>query len=651
MRYWLNHRFWSAIVLAGALIMPTTHLAAQAPTPQKTVAAHAKPVSKLSSRLQMLAQSPQLRVANAQTQARALSLPPSGAGSLLKNAQGQLLVYLYTDDLSQANLDAIQNAGATIVHVSAEYHVVTVYVNAANLNALAGIAAITGMREELQPMVQGNGIASLTQIQHTNAPATCDPVISYGDTQLNASAARAAYGVDGTGIKVGILSDSFDKLGGASTDVANGELPGATNPCGHTTAVAVISDTIIAGGGTDEGRAMAQIVHDLAPGAQLGFATAFNGVPQFADNIRNLRAWGANIIVDDVYYYEEPLFQDGPIAVAISDVVGLGAMYFTSAGNSNHIIGGQNVGSYEAPAYRPTTCPTMVPTPIDAIDCHDFDSGPGTTAYDSVTLANGGSILLDFQWNEPFNGVSSDFDVYLLNSSNISVTYSTDANQGPAGIPFEAFYYQNTSGSSQTYKIVIARYDGTTTPRMKFFLTQSTQNMTSIQWTTTATDTVGPTISGHSASKYALSVAALPYSSTIAPETFSSRGPAAHYFGPVLGTTAASAIVTETLQQPDFTATDGACNSFFGSISNSCHRFYGTSAAAPHAAAVAALALQEAGLLNITYTQSSMRTLLKTTASSMSGGDVNSSGAGMINALAAVSAVVPHRTFLPVARK
>ena len=648
MRYWLNHRFWSAIVLAGALIMPTTHLAAQAPTPQKTVAAHAKPVSKLSSRLQMLAQSTQLRAANAQTQARALSLPPSGAGSLLKNDQGQLLVYLYTEDLSQANLDAIQNAGATIVHVSAEYHVVTVYVNAANLNALAGIAAITGMREELQPMVQRNGIASLAQTQHTNAPATCNPVVSYGDTQLNASAARATYGVNGTGIKVGILSDSYNMLGGASTDIANGELPGTSNPCGYTTPVTTISDTVTSG--LDEGRAMAQIVHDLAPGAQLRFASAFHGIYEFAANIRSLRTWGADIIVDDVYYLDEPLFQDGPVAVAISDVVGLGALYFTSAGNSNHIVSSQNVGSYEAAAYRPTTCPADVLNNTDG-DCHNF-SQTGTSSTDQITITAGGAIDIDLQWNEPWGGIQTDLDLYLLDSTGTVITYST-YNSYSVTEPIEYLYYQNTSGSAQTYQIVVNRYAGTETPRIKFFFTQRTSGLNSVQFNTTSgNDIVGPSLSGHSASKYAMSVAALSYNSTTTPETFSSRGPAAHYFGPVLGSTAASAIVSETLQQPDFTATDGGCNSFFGTyVSSSCYRFYGTSSAAPHAAAVAALALQEARLLNITYTQSSMRTLLKTTASTMSGGDINSSGAGMINALAAVSAVVPHRTFLPVARK
>ncbi|HEY3342410.1 MAG TPA: S8 family serine peptidase, partial [Anaerolineae bacterium] len=608
-QHWLNYRFWSAIVLAGLLGMPTTHLAAQTPTPKAVLAAPAKPASKFTPRLQLLAQSTQLLRATAQAQALALGLPATGPGSLLKNAQGQLLIYLYTDDLSPANLNAIRVAGASVEHVSAEYHVVTVHVDAANLNALANIGAVKRMREELQPVVQGNGIAPLAR--RTSAPAACNPVISEGDTQLNASAARSIYGVDGTGIKVGVLSDSFDKLGGSdtfTTDVASGELPGSTNPCGRYTNVTVISETLDATG-TDEGRAMAQIVHDLAPGAQLGYATAFNGLYEFASNIRALRAWGADIIVDDVYYLDEPLFQDGPVAVAISDVVGTGAMYFTSAGNGNHIVSGQNVGSYEAAAYRPVTCPNDVL--VYALgDCHNFNQS-GTSNTDQVTIPGNGKIDVDLQWNEPWNGVQTDFDLYLLDSAGTVVVSST-FNSLTFQEPIEYLAYENPSSSSQTYQIVVNRYSGTATPRIKFFFSQQTAGITWIQFgATTGSDTVGPAITGHSASKYPMSVAAVPYNSMTTPEDYSSRGPAVHYYGPVLGSTAAPGITPETIQQPDFTATDGGCTSFFGNLMG-CYRFYGTSAAAPHAAAVAALALQEARLLHISYNQASMRSLLKT---------------------------------------
>ncbi len=84
-----------------------------------------------------------------------------------------------------------------------------------------------------------------------------------------------AMGPNGTGVKVGVLSDSVDAL---ATLIATGDLPAGT--------------TVVPGQdgipGTSEGTAMMEIIHDLAPGAQLFFATAFAGPESFADNIRTL---------------------------------------------------------------------------------------------------------------------------------------------------------------------------------------------------------------------------------------------------------------------------------------------------------------------------------------------------------------------------
>src|SRR5439155_20751619 len=79
--------------------------------------------------------------------------------------------------------------------------------------------------------------------------------------------------------------------------------------------------TILPGqiGSGDEGTAMLEVIHDLAPGAQLYFATAVEGIGSFARNIRNLRAAGCDIIVDDVPYSNETPFQDGQAPAIISN--------------------------------------------------------------------------------------------------------------------------------------------------------------------------------------------------------------------------------------------------------------------------------------------------------------------------------------------
>jgi hypothetical protein len=163
-------------------------------------------------------------------------------------------------------------------------------------------------------------------------------VTSAGDTAHTAANARAMFGLNGNGIKIGVLSDSYDNLAGAGFNVTAGDLPGVGNPNGFTTPVTVLQDFI--SGGTDEGRAMLQIVHDLAPGAQLYFATAFTGSAAFASNIQSLRTNGCSIIIDDVFYSNESPFQDAIIAQAVNTVTADGALYFSAAGDSGNFNDG-----------------------------------------------------------------------------------------------------------------------------------------------------------------------------------------------------------------------------------------------------------------------------------------------------------------------
>lgn len=135
--------------------------------------------------------------------------------------------------------------------------------------------------------------------------------VSEGDVAHGADLARSIFGATGAGIRVGVLSDGVDEL---VTVQATGDLP----------AVNVVSGQ--AGFGT-EGTAMLEIVHDLAPDAELWFATARGGPAQMAANIRALRDAGADVIVDDILYFGEPPFQDGEIAQAVEDVSASGVLY------------------------------------------------------------------------------------------------------------------------------------------------------------------------------------------------------------------------------------------------------------------------------------------------------------------------------------
>ena len=151
-----------------------------------------------------------------------------------------------------------------------------------------------------------------------------------GDTAQESHIARSGFNVDGSGVKVCVLSDSYNTVSGnnASIDVANGDLPGAngTNP------VQVIKEYPY-GARSDEGRGMLQIVHDVAPGADLAFRTGVISEGDLAAGVIECAQAGCDVIVDDISFITSPFFQDGVIAQAVDSVTALGVSYFVAAGN------------------------------------------------------------------------------------------------------------------------------------------------------------------------------------------------------------------------------------------------------------------------------------------------------------------------------
>jgi hypothetical protein len=616
-----------------------------------SAAAVAGSPSGLSSRLAELAK-PSVRMSSHAAQAATLGIAPQGPGSLLRKGN-RVLAYVRFDHGAGAGLDALRAAGAEIASASRRYQTVTVAVKPADLTSVAAIHNVAGVTEALTP------VAAVSK-----CPAGA--VVSEGVKQLNAGEglgeARKEFSVDGSGVTVGILSDSFNQATQAADgsgpvettaadDAKSGDLPGTGNTCsGQGTSVSVIeaAKPEIGEEPADEGRAMAQIVHDLAPGANLDFASAFNGEDSFAKNIEKLATAGAEVIADDVFYFEEPFFQDGPVAVAVNKVVSGGATYFSAAGNDNLFDPeGHEIASWETPEFRDSgACPAEVKAISGANTTHCLDFNPDKTQTDrtfGIKVPPGGVLSVDLQWDEPWNGVETDLDAYLLDANGQLIAASGEDNIGISQKPLEVVQWENESSSQRTVQLAINRFSGES-PRLKLGLLENGSGVAATEYPrSTGEDVVGPTIFGHSGTANAISVGAVPFDDSNAPEEYSSRGPVRHDFGPVEGgpEPAEELLSPEILSKPDLVATDCGLTTFFADfVPGEGWRFCGTSAAAPHAAGVAALMLDEKS-----GTPAQVRAAMQASALKVGAFGPCSAGAGLIDATGAIedllSASVP----------
>ncbi|MBT9316057.1 S8 family serine peptidase [Leptothoe spongobia] len=408
---------------------------------------------------------------------------------------------------------------------------------------------------------------------------TYQPIIRQGSTgnqgtiALRADVAQTEFNVTGAGVTIGVLSDSFDNRGGATADQLSGDLP----------TVNVLQD--LPGGGSDEGRAMLQLIADIAPGADLAFQTAFLGQANFAQGIIDLAAAGADIIVDDVIYLAEPFFQDGIIAQAVDQVVAEGVAYFSAAGNNGDT-------AYES-AFRNSGI--SLDFGNFQVEAHDFDPGAGVDIFQSITVGAGAAINLSFQWASPYfsasgvQGATSDLDIFLLDETNQVVAASFDDNINRD--PIEILSFTNTSSVDTQYSLVLGKFGGDDPSLLKYvgFGDLSIDEF----------DTNSGTIYGHANAAGAQAVGAAFFEESPA---FGDTTPTVEAFSAVGGTpilfdTAGNLLAEpENRLKPEIVAPDGGNTTFFGqdiaADADTFPNFFGTSAAAPNAAAVAALMLE-----------------------------------------------------------
>jgi subtilisin family serine protease len=409
---------------------------------------------------------------------------------------------------------------------------------------------------------------NLDALQSVPSVRTIRPVLpgrlrATADAASRADLARAT-GFDGTGVTVGVISD------GAGT------LPASSVPAG------------CAAGNGAEGQALLEIVGTLAPGTRRLFSEGASSSEAFIASVACLRAAGATVIVDDLGFFDEPFFQDGPVAEAVRQAVDAGVSFHSAAGNE--------ALEHYAATFRGDTL-------------HDF-SGTGDI-YDDITVAPGGTLDCVLQWDDPFGASANDYDLLLYDMSEtppVLVTDSTDPQTGTQD-PIEIVSAVHRGGAVGHAGIAIRRASGDVRDLQLFCFGGQ-----SYEYVTPAGSLVG-----HPAVPGVVAVAAVdvadPALDTVEP--YSSQGPVIIRFP-----------AAETRAKPDLAAFDGVTTTTPGFTS-----FFGTSAAAPDSAAVAALLLQKNGCL----APADVRQRLVGSAVDIGAPGVDFvSGAGRLDALAAI---------------
>lgn len=461
----------------------------------------------------------------------------------------------------------------------------------------------------------------------------CREIPAVANTPLRVDEAQRKWKVNGAGIRVGILSLSYDQVSGLATnaaaDVAAGLLPGPGNPCGYTKPVRVLHDgETPKAAQNDEARAMAQIVHAIAPGAELIVSDVGTSPQETAENILELAAAGADIIVDDIFWSTELNFQKGIVSQAVEEVKSRGVVYFASSGNNNGMKPGPSgspdtgypLGRHQSNIFTPTECPEWVVPPRGATsyDCLDFSPNGQGVAWGEYRMAseNPASVAQVMQWSEPAEGVTTNLQLQLYGLKPVyeggllvgeePCLGRASMSNSPA-LPVRTVQWSAGAGSncpvSQTIRLVVLRDTSTpgyqeptvqitpfapslrTTPRdRQFFKTQGNNTLQGSQY-------------GHHGDSTAASVAAAPWTNPTRVQTYSSLGANQTRYGPYIPGSIARPLENPIDHDtPAILGLDGIITSFFGDQIRSGNQkgkyaFYGTSAAAPTIAGVAALGL------------------------------------------------------------
>src|SRR6185295_13127576 len=609
---------------------------------------------------------------------------------------------LAADALPQPVQDAMRGGRLRLDNANAvQAYVLMSPVNDDRLSQLsaagAAIEIADASRRRVQARIPASRlilVASLPFVDFIRLPAYArhlsGAVTSEGDRILHTDAVRKQLALDGTGVRVGVISDGLKGVfasgcnncgGAAGGPIGSGDLPDAVGV--RNAGVLVSASGGINGrsfqqnsdleglpsgacgfaGAGAEGTALLEIVHDLAPGAQLSFANADTDLA--FNQAVNFLASTNDIVVDDLGFFGDAF--DGTSGVSANTAAALNnpdypiRAYVTSVGNSadEHYIGSYVDSGVEGATVAPIASPGHL---------HLFQQSDGTTdvlnlgpqPYNVIALPRGGEVVIFLSWDDPMGGSANNYDLYLVErTSGRVVASSTDVQRG-AQDPVEAIDYvnrtatglfeilvQNVGNAAQPKQLNLFSFEpecATDGPRLLAAPGHERHNYnTATRSVTAQSDAGGSPVS-------VISVGAI-CSATVAAanrfgsnpnescndvtnstmEFFSSRGP-----------------TLDGRQKPDVSAIDGVSVTGAGGFPA---LFFGTSAAAPHVAGIAALAAQSApcllgsdrAALDPVSARTALRQLIVGGATSLNGTSEpdNVSGSGRADAAVTVQRTLP----------
>jgi hypothetical protein len=395
-----------------------------------------------------------------------------------------------------------------------------------------------------------------------------------GIAKSNADAWQSPGNTTGAGVKVGIVDASFGSL---SAEVTAGNLPTGLTVAGNHCGSAVDSD--------NHGTAVAEIVHQMAPDAQLFLYCVLDNVG-FAQAETELAAAGVTIVNSSLGFVgdsrgdgtglNDPAPSRGSFvstALTVEKARKAGILWIQSAGNSAQ---DHWTGSF-----------------TDANNDHYVDLLSASQDYDLIELAPGTSGFVSLTWdnwpssNLPIGLAVDEYyaplcskctDVYLR-----SLRGTADPTMGSA--PFRGLSLVNNTADTHDYTIRVGKGTGTV-PKIRYDLTYVGDVTPSLRADPTfwgAKPIEGNPARGASgsvldpaASPYAVAVGAQYWNGGL--EDFSSRGP-----------------TIDGRVKPDLLGYDGTSSNIYGpnnGTPSDTGGFFGTSAAAPHVVGAAALVKQ-----------------------------------------------------------